>query len=392
MQTSWLRILVRVVNLKYKGRIKSLEILRTSRYFSCTLFATQCIIVDDLDSSSTNSCKSCSKMAKRYTYSRCELEHYFDRVCMPRSRRVYDVTTLPDIEKLTFLRLLHKHQLVKVPWENLTQHYSWHKVVNVKPAHLFKKIVNILGRGGYCMEVNYFYHLVLYSLGFDVYMAGSRIYCAPVRRYGGWTHVVNLAIIGEKRYLLDVGFGGQGPSRPVPVEHGVETEQIAPAQSRLMYEATPQNLDRSQRVWVFQHRQNADCQWNPKYCFVELEFTPEDIESMNFEPWLNKHTMFTHKVVAVRFTTVKEVDSFQGPGSPSEEALEGEIDGSLTINHDVLKWRRHGGKAVEMPFKKEEARVAALERYFGIAFADEDREAILNTVAEISVRCVDVKA
>ena len=329
-------------------------------------------------------------MSKRHTYTKIEIERYFDRVCMPKSKRVNDVTSLSDDEKLAFLNLLQKHHLVKVPWENLTQHYSWHKVINVKPAHLYRKIVNDPGRGGYCMEVNYFYHTVLLSLGFDVYMAGSRVYHPPRDRYGGWTHLVNLITIAGRRYVVDGGFGGNGPSCPVALDHGVASTQIEPAQTRVMFEPIPDNVDQSQKVWVFQHRHQKDGPWIPMYCFVDLEFTPADIETMNFEPWLDRHTMFTHKVVAVRFTTDQEVESAEGPGSPNEDALKGEIDGSLTINHDVLKWRRHGKKLVEIPFKTDQDRVAALQRYFGITLADEDREAIINTAAMIGVKAMSV--
>lgn len=128
-------------------------------------------------------------MAKRHVYNKEELDLYFDRVCVPKSRRIYDVSSISDEDRLSFLNLLQKHHLVKVPWENLTQHYSWHTTINVKPKHLFKKIVSNPGTGGYCMEVNYFFHLILYSLGFVVYMSGSRIYHQHTGFYGGWTHV-----------------------------------------------------------------------------------------------------------------------------------------------------------------------------------------------------------
>jgi arylamine N-acetyltransferase len=122
------------------------------------------------------------------------------------------------------------------------------------------------------------------------------------------------------------------------------------------------------------------------YCFVELEFTPEDIVSMNHAPWLSRHTFFTHKVVVVRFTTEKEVDGDELPGTPDEVALEGEIDGSLTINHDVLKWRRCGKKVLERPFVKEENRLSALKKYFGIRLGEQDRLGIKGTAAEIGAR------
>ena len=87
-------------------------------------------------------------MAGRHTYSKKELQVYFDRICLPDEERIYDVAGMSNDDKTDFLHLLTKHQLVKVPWENLVQHYSWHKVVNVKPRHLFKKIVRSPGRGG----------------------------------------------------------------------------------------------------------------------------------------------------------------------------------------------------------------------------------------------------
>ncbi|KAK5134172.1 hypothetical protein LTR08_006832 [Meristemomyces frigidus] len=324
-------------------------------------------------------------MPARPTYTHAQLEQYFDRVSLPPAKRIYTVSQLPDAAKLTFLHLLQHHQLVKVPWENLTQHYSWHRVVNTKPQHLFTKIVHSPGggRGGYCMEANHFFHTVLLSLGYDVYMAGSRIHYGD-GVYGGWSHVVNLVTIAGVKYFLDGGFGPQGPTRPVPLRAGEVGEQIAPAQMRLVWEAIPPMLDQGQRIWVYQYRVDAQSEWRAMYCFPEVEFTPTDIEGMNFSPWLNRQSFFTHKVVAVRFTTEKEVvGDGAGPGAASEEALEGEIDGSISVNQDVLKWRRRGEKVVELKFTNEEERVEALERYFGITLADEDREAIKGTASAI---------
>ncbi|KAK4544768.1 hypothetical protein LTR36_004017 [Oleoguttula mirabilis] len=334
-------------------------------------------------------------MANRPRYTLEQLEQYFDRICLPQAKRIFDVSTLAnDDQKLRFLNLLQKHQLCKVPWENLTQHYSWHRTVNVQPQHLFTKIVRNAGRGGYCMEANHFFHTVLLSLGFDVYMAGARIHRAG-GEYGGWTHVVNLVRIAGVRYLLDGGFGPQGPARPVPLEHGVVSTQVAPAQCRVVFEALKQNLDQTQRVWVYEYRidRTEGREWTAMYCFTDLEFTPADVESMNFAPWLNKKSFFSHRVVAVRFTTSKEVSREDandagarnhGVGYPDEQAMEGEIDGSVSINQDVLKWRRNGEVVFEWKFASEDERVRALEMYFGITLSEQDREAIQGTTTAIA--------
>ncbi|EXJ84220.1 hypothetical protein A1O3_04887 [Capronia epimyces CBS 606.96] len=320
----------------------------------------------------------------RHTFTREQIDRYFDRICLAPSQRIYNVVELADSDKVTFLNLLQKHQLCKMPWENLSMHYSWHRVINVRPAYLFKKMVYSAGVGGYCMEANYLFHLILHSLGFDVFMAGSRIFRTNTNSYGGWTHVVNLVTIAGVKYLLDGGMGPNGPNYPMPLHDGKVVTQIAPAQMRLDYEGIAQNLDKSQKVWVYKHRYDETAEMVPVYCFPDFEFLPADIESMNFEPMLNPKAVFARKVMAVRFTTDRETDdSSDGPGSPSQEALEGEIDGSLSLNHDVLKWRRHGKKFLELTLDTEAARLRALKRYFGITLQDEDVEAIHGTRAQV---------
>ncbi|EGP89451.1 unnamed protein product [Zymoseptoria tritici ST99CH_1E4] len=321
-------------------------------------------------------------MTARTRYTREELEEYFNRVCVPSSKRIYNISTLSEDQKLDYLTLLTKHQLCKVPWDNLVQHYSWHAVVHVTPRHLFKKIVRHPGRGGYCMEVNLFFHTVLLSLGFDVYLTGARIYAAPKKSYGGWTHVVNLVTVNSTQHLVDTGFGGPGPCRPIPLSDGTEHPQVAPAEMRVVYQSLAQNLT-AQKFWIYESRFDDNAPWVPCYCFSELEFTPEDISSMNFAPSTSRHTFFTHKVVAVRFTTSQERNGSSGTGSPSESSLEGEIDGAITLNQNVLKWRRNGKKVVEWHFQSEEERVSALEMYFGVTFEAEDREAIEGTAAAL---------
>ncbi|KAH9905948.1 cysteine proteinase [Xylariomycetidae sp. FL2044] len=327
-------------------------------------------------------------MADRPRYSHAQLEEYFERIGLPEHLRLYTILPLSDNDQLAFVTALTKHHLVKVPFENLTQHYSWHKVVDVSPAHLFKKIVQHAQgscRGGYCMENNSLYHTVLLSLGLKVYMAGARVYDAVEGKYGGFSHCVNIVVIGDRKYMLDVGFGPNGPTGPVPLElpHVVRTH-VAPANMRVMYEPIPQQVDQDRWIWIYQHRFNEDAEWVPMYCFVDLEFLLEDIRGMNLSPWRSPTSFFTRKVLATRFTTDLEVNGERGPRTPSEEAVAaGNIDGALVLFEDTLKWRRKGETKLDLKFENEAQRVAALERYFGIALDEEDREAIRGTVSEI---------
>ncbi|KAI6080662.1 arylamine N-acetyltransferase 3 [Hypoxylon rubiginosum] len=333
-------------------------------------------------------------MADRPRYSRYQLEQFFNRIALPEPKRLYSVTSQIDFEeKLGYLDLLLKHTLVRIPFENLTQHYSWHRTVNVHPQHLFNKIVRQSSRrGGYCMENNSLFHTVLLSLGFDVFMAGARVYNKETDRYGGFTHCVNIVIIGPVYYMVDIGFGANGPTRPMPmvlfgdgdvVYRHLDGIPEACAHMRLVKEAIPQLVDQSQKVWVYQHCIDRESEWSPMYCFVDTEFLLEDIRGMNLSPWKSPSSWFTQKLVLSRFTTDLETDEGDGPGSASEDSLDGYIDGALILFEDTLKWRRNERTVFEIKLQNEAQRIEAIRKYFGIELDEEDREAIRGTVSEI---------
>ncbi|KAI0007155.1 arylamine N-acetyltransferase 3 [Xylariaceae sp. FL0662B] len=339
-------------------------------------------------------------MADRPRYTRTELSQYFERIRLPAAHRVYDLSTLgTDASKLAFLALLTKHSLVAIPFENLTQHYSWHRVIDVSSRHVFRKIVSSGTRGGYCMENNTLLHTALLSLGFAASMAGARVYEHDHARYGGFSHCVNVVAVGAARYFIDVGFGPDGPTAPMPLVEGAESRDVAGGAHRLAREAIPQNVDQGCRMWIYQHRrgraeeaeerEEGDGEWRPLYCFVDFEFLPEDIRGMNLGPWRSPHSWFTQKVVLTRFTTDREVDGEQEagswPGRASEEAIrDGTIDGAVILFQNTLKWRRGGETRMRVRLENEAQRVDAMRKYFGIELADEDREAIRGTVGELA--------
>lgn len=329
-------------------------------------------------------------MADRPTYTTPQLEAYFERIGLPQAQRRFSVSSLSDEEKLAYLTRLQKHQIITVPFENLTLHYSWHRVINVRPAHLYNKIVAPPSRrGGYCMEANTLFHTVLRALGFDLYLAGARVRHPDTGRYGGFSHCVNLVRIGDTKYMVDVAFGANEPVAPLPLVVGREHGHVGPARVRLVHEAIPQNLDQECRLWIYQFQVDEHAAWTPMYCFVDFEFLPEDIQGMNLAPWRSPASWFTQKLVVVRFTTTAEADAGDGagPGSAATERTlaggDADVDGVLIMDHDRLKWRRAGVTVMERQLVTDDERVEALKRYWGIELSEEDREAIRGTVGEI---------
>ena len=325
----------------------------------------------------TSSINTMAAKAKRITYSESQLEQYYERIALPAPRRLFSVTALSAKDQLDHLAVLLKYHVIHVPFENLVQHYSWHRVINTDALHVFGKIVGQTGRGGYCMETNVLFHTVLLSLGFKCYTAQGR-----VRKADGWSslsHLVNLVTVDDTIYLCDVGFGKNEPLQPVALGHGHMVSHIKLAQIRLVYQTIDEFLSDS-KVWIYQVRANEQAEWEILYCFTEMEVMPEDIESMNYSPWIGRNSIFTRNVICVRYT-VGERAEYEGTGA---EHIEGhEIDGMLTMFNNHLTWTRNGKTLIESTFKSEDERVEALCRYWGIEIDVMDRKAIEGTITAI---------
>jgi N-hydroxyarylamine O-acetyltransferase len=116
---------------------------------------------------------------------------------------------------LSYLAELQTNHVRKIPFENLD---IMRKVpLSMEPDHLERKIV-LGGRGGVCYELNGLFHHLLRGLGFDV-----RLAAATTRGQDGWnlyenTHMLNIVRIDGRLYVADVGFGGNSPGRPVPLD------------------------------------------------------------------------------------------------------------------------------------------------------------------------------
>ena len=90
---------------------------------------------------------------------------------------------------LSYLTELQKCHQAKVPFENLSLHYSKFHLLSLDLQDLYRKIV-VRGMGGYCMENNMFFGAAMRSLGFTLFHAGARVSAATAGRpgpsYGGW--------------------------------------------------------------------------------------------------------------------------------------------------------------------------------------------------------------
>ncbi|MBA3581480.1 MAG: arylamine N-acetyltransferase [Gammaproteobacteria bacterium] len=110
---------------------------------------------------------------------------------------------------------LHTRQLYKLPFENLDIHLS--REIKTDPLSLFNKLIYQV-RGGYCFELNELLALALESFGFIVQRHIARVlYNNPWGASGPRTHQILFVTIDGQRWLTDVGFGGPGLRKPIPL-------------------------------------------------------------------------------------------------------------------------------------------------------------------------------
>ncbi|KAI9807018.1 MAG: hypothetical protein M1825_005735 [Sarcosagium campestre] len=349
----------------------------------------------------------------RPSYTPKQLSKYFSHISFPTPPLPLSrAQTHSAHEALPFLTSLQHHQISRIPFESLSLHYSPTHSLSLEPDELFEKIV-VRGHGGYCMELNRFYATVLHSLGFDVYTAGGRISHAVTGQgardgFGGWSHMVIILQLdspdekpGLQRYIIDVGFGANGQTHPLPLLSEAETASTEPQTQwstsyRLIWRHIPQLTDPNQRVWIYEYRRGGvvvvvdggeedkegkeeeeeesdslktrQGEWEPAYCFTELEFLPGDYGVMNFSTSSAlAGSWFTTAVVCVRFILEDDV-----------------VTGKAVVWRDRFTLTKRGVVEEAVVMRSEAQRVELLEKWFGVVLTPDERGAIRGMVSEIT--------
>ncbi|KAJ6024048.1 N-acetyltransferase family protein [Penicillium herquei] len=318
----------------------------------------------------------------RPTYTQEQLVQYFDRISLPQKWRESSVVKeragADSEDSLAFLKALQRYQVAAVPFENLNLHYSVQRHISIDVQKIFEKIVTSNSeRGGYCMENNTLFGTVLRSLGYNVTSVGGRVNEAaqPTAasknwrgpKYDGWNHMVNIVKIGGEKYLIDVGFGSNGPHQPVPLTPEFKFHNVGEQYGRLQYGPISQHTSKDQSLWQYEIC-NGGGDWAPAYSFTETEFLPEDFTMINYYMSTSRDSWFTFYVVCVRMILDETGDN---------------VVGDYTLFNDSLKQRLGATSEVLRTLNSDEERVAALAKTFNIHIGQADRDSIRRSISEI---------
>jgi N-hydroxyarylamine O-acetyltransferase len=249
--------------------------------------------------------------------SSLDLDAYLERIS-------YDGPLAPSAETL---RRLHRAQVLSIPFENLDLFLG--RSIQLDEAGLMKKLVEER-RGGYCYELNGLFLLVLQRLGFAVTPLAARVFHdeTPAQK----SHQLTLVEVEGKRWLADVGFGGNGLLDPLPLE----PEQAV----RQEFDTFRLHSD-PKLGYITQFR--VEESWHSLHAFTLEEYYPADYRMMNHYNSTSPTALFTQHIVCTQATSLTR----------------------FTLFDDELKARNQDETTVTHLTSKEAYR-SALQEVFGI--------------------------
>ena len=181
-------------------------------------------------------------------------------------------------------------------------------------------------------------------------------------------HCVNIVTLDDgHKYSCDVGFGGDGPTKPLLLsETESQTYNLGPQEVRLHNDALPDSFDASHKQWIYQYRNSPEQAWNSYYAFPEFEFFDADLSNMNYWTSQSPDSFQRHQVLAVRFL---------------REGLA--IVGKVMLADGVVKRNMGGKTGVVLECQTEAQRIEALDKHFGIKLTQEQTEGIRGVSTEL---------
>ena len=170
------------------------------------------------------------------------------------------------------------------------------------------------------------------------------------------------------RWMVDIGFGGDGATKPLPMIAGHALPNIGTQEIRLIHDHIDEQSVRTDesRLWIYQYRNGPQLEWNSFYAFPDFEFLHNDFKVMNWFTSANPISPQLADVLVVKFLRRKNTDVL------GDE----EIYGKRMLVNSTVKENLGGKTKVVFECKTEAERIQALREFFGITLTDEQQTSI----------------
>ncbi|KFY45023.1 hypothetical protein V495_03165 [Pseudogymnoascus sp. VKM F-4514 (FW-929)] len=190
---------------------------------------------------------------------------------------------------------------------------------------------------------------------------------------GSWramSHMANVVTVGGTRYLVDVGYGANGPCYPLPLQSGNPRAGLPGQQLKLEKKKLSQHTDPGQTVWVYSHSMEPG-NWQEIYHFPDVEIFPADFEVLNH--YAITKSLWSEVVVAQRFLLSEDIDLDESK----------KLSGTVLLIRDQLKFQFGQKKELVRRIETEVERISTLEKDFGISLTQDECRAIKGFISEL---------
>lgn len=232
--------------------------------------------------------------------------------------------TLDEREPITFehLERILEQTALTLPFENLCVIEQRTKPI-CRESLVEKVLVN--QEGGLCYELNSLLYYFLLEAGFAVRMTRGAVFDAKAGAFynTGRTHVAILLDHQEKTYLLDTGFGGNLPLKPLPLSG-------EPVNSRTgEFRVTKKQTEYGDALFEMKLA-HKDADWRIGYAFdsivpVQVPTELTDIQSIisdHPESSFNKHPLLTRLTASGSVTLTDTSLTRWADGRMTKQALD----------------------------------------------------------------------
>lgn len=185
---------------------------------------------------------------------------------------------VPEQLNIEFVMALQERHVARYSFNSLAVVLG--EDISLDVEAISEKIVT-RGMGGYCFEHNKLTYELLKALGYDVHLKLARVLNNNVEREVGRTHRVTLLTLEGVSYLVDTGFGGNGPIAPLRVD--INTVQTAGLDRYRL-------LAKGKGKYDLQVIKDAD--YFTLYRFDNAAYSDADCELGHFYSHKNPHAVF----------------------------------------------------------------------------------------------------
>ncbi len=197
---------------------------------------------------------------------------------------------------LVLLEALHAAHATTIPFENLDVVLG--RRISLDIGSLQEKLVRSR-RGGYCFEHNTLFAAALGGLGFQVSTLEARVRPPGATAIRPRTHMFLRVDLDGRSWLVDVGFGGDGPFHPVPLDGSVSQQPCGAY--RVMSEGSGGLALQLRRGSI----------WSDLYAFTLVPAHPIDYEVANHYTSTHPQSGFV-RVLTAQIRTHDEQHTLRG--------------------------------------------------------------------------------